>query len=79
MGDRFQARIGDQDFPERVIRLGQNPHAARWCLQIRSPCEVVKPPKRRRVEMRVLDEEQTRLFLARQSVRVRTLGRPIGT
>jgi hypothetical protein len=29
MGDRLHPRIGDRDFPERVIRLGQNPQLLR--------------------------------------------------
>lgn len=39
-------------------------HAVRWGSLVRNPCELVDNPKRRHVEMRVLDEEQVRLFLA---------------
>ncbi len=39
-------------------------HAVRWGLLMRNPCEFVTPPRRRQREMRILDEEQVRLFLA---------------
>ena len=39
-------------------------HAVRWGVLVRNPCEFVDPPRPRAREMRVLDEEQTRLFLA---------------
>lgn len=38
-------------------------HAVKWGLLNRSPCEVVDPPRVRSPEMKVLDEEQVRLFL----------------
>ncbi len=38
-------------------------HAVKKGLLARNPCEMVDRPRRRRVEMRVLDEEQVRLFL----------------
>ena len=38
--------------------------AVRWGILVRNPCEFVDPPRPRAREMRVLDEEQTRLFLA---------------
>jgi integrase len=39
-------------------------HAVRWGLLMRNPCDAIEPPRRRQTEMRVLDEEQVRLFLA---------------
>jgi integrase len=39
-------------------------HAVRWGLLARNPCDMVDPPRRVHAEMRVLDEEQVRLFLA---------------
>jgi integrase len=39
-------------------------HAVRWGLLVRNPCDCVDPPRRSPREMRVLDEEQVRLFLA---------------
>src|SRR3989442_4365805 len=39
-------------------------HAVRWGLLVRNPCDMVDPPRRVNAEMRVLDEEQVRLFLA---------------
>lgn len=39
-------------------------HAVRWGILIRNPVEFVNPPRRRRLEMQVWDEEQVRLFLA---------------
>ncbi len=39
-------------------------HAVRWGVLIRNPADFVDPPRRRRLEMRVWDEEQVRLFLA---------------
>lgn len=39
-------------------------HAVRWSLLMRNPCDAIEPPRRRQTEMRVLDEEQVRLFLA---------------
>jgi integrase len=39
-------------------------HAVRWGLLPRNPCDFVDPPKKHKVEMRVWDEEQVRLFLA---------------
>jgi integrase len=39
-------------------------HAVRWGLVVRNPTDFVEPPRRARREMRVLDEEQSRLFLA---------------
>ncbi len=39
-------------------------HAVRWGLLGRNPCDLVDPPRRARPEVRVLDEEQVRLFLA---------------
>jgi integrase len=39
-------------------------HAVRWGLLVRNPCDMVDPPRRVTPEMRVLDEEQVRLFLA---------------
>ena len=46
----------------RVLREALG-HAVQWGLLSRNPCEGVKPPRLRRSEMRVLDEEQVRLFL----------------
>lgn len=39
-------------------------HAVRWGLLIRNPAEWADPPRARRTEMHVWDEEQVRLFLA---------------
>ena len=39
-------------------------HAVRWGLIVRNPCDMVEPPRKVRKEMRALDEEQVRLFLA---------------
>lgn len=39
-------------------------HAVRWGLLVRNPTDSVDPPRRRRRDMRVWDEEQVRLFLA---------------
>ncbi len=39
-------------------------HAVKWGLLVRNPADMVDPPRRNRREMRVLDEEQVRLFLA---------------
>jgi integrase len=39
-------------------------HAVRWGLLVRNPTDFVEPPRRARREMHVLDEEQSRLFLA---------------
>jgi integrase len=38
-------------------------HAVRWGLLVRNPCDMTDPPRPRRTEMRVLDDEQVRLFL----------------
>ncbi len=39
-------------------------HAMRWGLIVRNPGDMVDPPRPRRTEMRVWDDEQIRLFLA---------------
>jgi len=39
-------------------------HAVRWGLIARNPADLVDPPRRRKFEPRIWDEEQTRLFLA---------------
>lgn len=39
-------------------------HAVKWGLLARNPADMVDPPRRCRSEIRVLDEEQVRLFLA---------------
>lgn len=39
-------------------------HAVRWSLLVRNPMKFVELPRRRRLEMRVWDEEQVRVFLA---------------
>ncbi len=46
-----------------VLRKALN-YAVREGLLARNPCAMVDPPRRQRIEMRVLDEEQVRLFLA---------------
>lgn len=46
----------------RVLREALG-HAVRWGLLGPNPCEMVDPPRLRRVETKVLDEEQVRLFL----------------
>lgn len=46
----------------RVLREALG-HAVKWGLLSRNPCEFVDPPRIRRGDMRVLDEEQVRLFL----------------
>ncbi len=47
----------------RVLRESLG-HAVRWGLMGRNPAALVDPPRPRRQEMRVWDEEQVRLFLA---------------
>jgi integrase len=47
----------------RVLREALG-HSVRWGLLSRNPAEMVDPPRPRRREMRVWDEEQVRLFLA---------------
>jgi integrase len=39
-------------------------YAVRWALLARNPAEMVDPPRERRPDLRVFDEEQVRLFLA---------------
>jgi integrase len=46
----------------RVLREALG-HAVRWGLISRNPATLVDPPRPRRTEMRVWDEEQVRLFL----------------
>ena len=47
-----------------VLLHGALRRAVRWGLLARNPADMVDPPRRARPEVRVLDEEQSRLFLS---------------
>lgn len=65
LGDRLQKGLSPTTvlYHYRVLHESLR-HAMKWGLLPRNPADHVDPPRRRRLEMRVWDEEQVRLFLA---------------